>query len=271
MAHAPIRGPTVSMEFIEGNYRTLLVERPGDGIVLCRFNRPDVRNALNQTMVDDVRAFLQALLVEIEELRCVVFTGAGEKSFISGADIAELRERKRSDALRRINNTLLREIEQFPLPTIAAVRGYALGGGCEMAMACDLRVAGEGAKFGQPEAGLGILPGAGATYRLPKLVGLGRAKELILTGRIIDAGEALEIGLVNKVVPDEEVVESALRMAGEVATKSALALRFAKAALNSSTEWSTDAGMAFEATAQAVLFEDPDKDRRMTEFLEKKK
>jgi DMSO/TMAO reductase YedYZ molybdopterin-dependent catalytic subunit len=153
---------------------------------------------------------------------------------------------------------------------VAALRGVALGGGCELALACDLRVAGEGSKLGQPEVGLGILPGAGATYRLPRVVGLGVAKELIFTGRIIDAKEALAIGLVNRVVPDDEVVAAARGLALEVAKNSPLAVRLAKQSLNMSFELSTGAAMALESTAQAVLFEDEEKRRRMTAFLEKR-
>lgn len=248
---------------------TVLLEVSDRGIATCTFNRPEVRNALSRQMVDDIRTAIEHLATR-DDVRAVVFAGAGDKAFLGGADIAELRERNKYDILQRINNSLLREIEQFPLPTVAAIRGYALGGGCEMAMACDLRVAGEGAKLGQPEVGLGIIPGAGATYRLPRLVGLGRAKELIFTGRIIGAAEALAIGLVNRVVPDEQVLEAAHGLAGEIARNSLLAVRFAKVALNAAPESSIDTGMALEVAAQAVLFEDEDKRARMTAFLERK-
>lgn len=250
-------------------YETILLDLDEQGVALCTFNRPEVRNALNLEMVRDIRRMMEDLM-QGEDVRVLVFTGH-EKAFVSGADIAELRERGRADALRRINNGLFREIEQFPMPTIAAVRGWALGGGCELAMACDLRVAGEGAKFGQPEVALGIIPGAGATYRMPRLVGLGTARELIFTGRIIDAPEALSIGLVNRVVPDDEVLDAARELAARIAKNSAVAVRFAKMALNASDEMSTDAGLALETTIQAVLFEDEEKYRRMTAFLEKKK
>ncbi len=252
------------------SYNTLLLDIDEQGIAVCTFNRPDVYNALNHDMVRDIRQVLDTLSLR-DDISVVIFTGAGGKSFISGADIAELRERNRAHAMQRINNSLFREIEQFPAPTIAAIRGWALGGGCELAMACDLRVAGVGARFGQPEVGLGIIPGAGGTYRLPRLVGLGCARELIFTGRIIDASEALSIGLVNRVVPDEEVVQAAKGLAGEIARNSNTAVRFAKIALNASDELSTDVGLALEATMQAVLFEDDEKNRRMTAFLEKKK
>ncbi|WP_456429919.1 enoyl-CoA hydratase/isomerase family protein [Rhodocaloribacter sp.] len=251
------------------SFSTVLLDVDEQGIAVCTFNRPEVRNALNLDMVRDVRRVLEDLSVR-DDVRVLIFTGAGGRAFVSGADIAELRERGRADALRRINNSLFREIEQFPAPTIAAVRGWALGGGCELAMACDLRVAGAGARFGQPEVALGIIPGAGATYRLPRLVGLGTARELIFTGRIIDASEALSIGLVNRVVPDDEVMDAARELAARIAKNSAVAVRFAKTALNVSDEMSTDAGLALETTIQAVLFEDEEKYRRMTAFLEKK-
>jgi enoyl-CoA hydratase len=249
--------------------RTIRVEEPAEGVALVTFDRPETRNALDEQMVDELRSALRELAAA-PGTRAVVFTGAGGKAFISGADIAELRERRSADALRRINNGLFREIEAFPHPTIAAIRGYALGGGCELAMACDLRVCGASAVLGQPEVALGIIPGAGATYRLPRLVGLGMARELIFTGRRVDATEAKAIGLVNRVVPDDDVVAEALRLAAAIAANSGLAVRFAKMALNHHHEMSIDAAMAFEANAQAVLFDDDEKLRRMTEFLERR-
>jgi enoyl-CoA hydratase len=250
-------------------YETITLAVDADGIALLTFNRPDVRNAMSKLMVDETRAAIEALVAR-GDVKALIFTGAGEKAFVSGADIAELRERGRLDALRRINSALFRQVEQLPFPTIAAVRGVALGGGCELAISCDLRVAGEGAKFGQPEVGLGILPGAGACYRLPRLIGLGAARELIFTGRIIDAKEAKALGLVNRVVPDAEVLDAARALAKEIAKNSALAVRFAKLAINLGPEAGTDALQAFETTAQAVLFEDEEKRRRMTAFLEKR-
>ncbi len=254
---------------MSGSFETILLE-VDEGVALVTLNRPEVRNALNLQMVEDLRAAFAELSLR-DDVRAVIVPGAGEKAFLSGADIAELRDRKKADALRRINAGLFREIELFPAPTIAAIRGYALGGGCELAIACDLRVAGEGAKLGQPEVALGIIPAAGGTYRLPRLVGLGRARELVYTGRIIDAAEAERIGLVNRVVPDAEVVDAARGLAGEIARNSALAVRFAKAGLAASGQIPTDVAIDLESTAQAVLFEDDEKMRRMTAFLEKKK
>ncbi len=250
-------------------YTTILLDRPAPHVARITFHRPEVRNALNRTMVDDIHAALDVLELEAD-LQCLIFTGS-ERSFVSGADISELRDRTHGDALLRINTGLFRRIETFPSPTVAAVRGYALGGGCELAMACDLRIAGEGARFGQPEVGLGILPGAGGTYRLVRLVGLGRARELVFTGRIIDANEALEIQLVNRLVPDDGVLDAATELALEIGANSVLAVRFSKLSLNAAHELSSDAAMLMESTAQAVLFETDDKVARMTAFLERKK
>ncbi len=253
----------------ETTYETLLVTDMAEGVVLCTFNRPEVRNALDITMVEDVRKLLIDLSLR-DDVRALVFTGAGGKAFISGADIAQLKERGKFDALRRINSALFREIEQFQWPTIAAIDGYALGGGCELAMACDIRIASTTSKLGQPEVSLGIIPGAGATYRLPRLVGQGMARELIYTGRIIDAERALEIGLLNRVVSSEELLDTASELAQEISRNSAMALRFAKLSLNNSLEASPESCMAYESTAQALLFEDEEKHARMGKFLERR-
>src|SRR5690606_20799490 len=177
--------------------RTLLEIR--DRIAVVTLNAEERRNAIDLEMVQSLHARLDELLGH-EELAAVVLIGAGEKAFAAGADIAQLAERSARDALRSINSALFKRVEDFPVPVIAAIRGFCLGGGCELAIACDLRVAGRSARLGQPEVGLGIIPAAGGTYRLPRLVGLGRARELVYTGRILDAEEAERIGLVNRVV-----------------------------------------------------------------------
>jgi enoyl-CoA hydratase len=220
--------------------------------------------------VNELHDALDGLVADGATDACV-FTGAGGEAFMGGADIAQLRERKAADALRAINATLFSKIEALPFPTVAAIRGWCLGGGCELAMCCDLRVAGEGAKLGQPEVALGIIPAAGGTQRLPRLVGLGRAKELILTGAVIDAREAHRIGLVNRVVPDDEVLDAARDLARKILGNGALAVRLAKLSLNNSARTGQDSGLLLEQIAQAVLFDSEEKHRRMTEFLERRR
>lgn len=246
----------------------VLVDRE-DAIATVTLNRPEARNALDLPMVEALRSALEELGRD-DDLAAVIVHGAGDKAFVAGADIAQLRDRKAPEAFRRINQALFREIEEFPAPTIAAVQGWALGGGCELAMSCDLRVAADNARFGQPEVGLGIIPGAGATHRLQRLVGLGRARELILTGCIIDAEEALRIGLVNRVVPHETLLVSAMELAREVAKNSPGAVRLAKLAINTGQETGGRLQDAIEMLSQAICFESDDKHERMTRFLEKR-
>jgi enoyl-CoA hydratase len=253
---------------VSTSYQTILADVE-DRLAVVTFNRPDKRNAIDHTMVNELHDVLDGFVMDGEVLACV-FTGAGDKAFVGGADIAQLRERNALDALRTINAALFGKIEALPFPTIAAVRGYCLGGGCELAMCCDLRIAGEGAKFGQPEVALGIIPAAGGTQRLPRLVGMGRAKELVLTGRTIDAIEAERIGLVNRVVPDDEVLDAAKGLAREILAHGALAVRLAKLNLNNSARTGQDSGLLLEQVSQAVLFDSEEKRRRMTEFLEKR-
>jgi enoyl-CoA hydratase len=245
----------------------VLHERRGD-VVLVTLNAPERRNAIDQEMVDGLHGLLDELWYD-ESVAALVITGAGEKAFAAGADIAQLRERTSRDALKAINSEIFTRIEEFPAPVIAAVRGYALGGGCELAIACDLRVVGESAKLGQPEVKLGIIPAAGGTYRLPRLVGLGVARELIYTGRLVDAQEALRIGLANAVVPDAEVVERALALAAEIAQNGRLAVRGAKRALNALSRPGQENALPFESGVQAVLFDSDDKKARMDAFLNK--
>ena len=246
-------------------FRSIRLE-VAEGVGLITLHRPEARNAINLEVVNEMHAALEALGRD-EKMRVLILTGSGRTAFAAGADIRELRDRRAADALSGINSSLFLAVERFPLPTIAAVNGYALGGGCELALACDLRVAGESARFGQPEVGLGIIPAAGATYRLPRLVGAGRARELILTGRIIDSDEALRIGLVTRRVPDDRVVEEARAIALVMARKGPLALRAAKLALGASA-YGPESGHVAERLAQAILFESADKREGMTAFLE---
>jgi len=244
------------------------VTRHGNVAVL-RVNRPAVRNALDLATVQELSAALAALSSD-DQVGAIVITGAGDAVFVSGADINDIRARTRNDGLAAINSTLFAAIEKCPKVTIAAVNGMALGGGCELALACDLRVAASHAKFGQPEVGLGIIPGAGATQRLPRLVGLGRAKHLILTGDAIDAQKALEWGLVSAVVPADELLQHAVALAERVLSRGPLAIRLAKLALNASARVDLDSGLLIETLAQAICFESADKQEGTTAFLEKR-
>ena len=237
---------------------------------MLRVNRPEVRNALDLATVRELTAAIAALSAD-DAVGAIVMTGAGDAVFVSGADINDIRARTRTDALAAINSTLFAAIEKCPKVTIAAVNGLALGGGCELALACDLRVSAAHAKFGQPEVGLGIIPGAGATQRLPRIIGLGRAKHMILTGDAIDAQKALEWGLVSAVVPAEELPGHALALAERVLARGPLAIRLAKLALNASARVDLDSGLLIETLAQAICFESADKQEGTTAFLEKRR
>jgi enoyl-CoA hydratase len=249
-------------------YRNLILALEGR-LATLTVNRPDVRNALDIETVQE----LHRALDEVRQARCTVLivTGAGDKAFVSGADINAIRQRTRDDALASINSRLMSAIESHDAVSIAAVNGYALGGGCEVALACDLRIAAANAVFGLPEPTLGIIPGAGGTQRLPRIVGLGRAKEMILTGARWDAARALEAGLVSRVVPLPELPAAARALAEQVLALGPLAVRLAKAALNASSQMPLSAGLAFESTAQAITFESDDKMEGTTAFLEKRK
>jgi enoyl-CoA hydratase len=238
-------------------------------VAILTVNRPEVRNALDTETVQEFHRALD----EVQKARSIVLivTGAGDKAFVSGADINAIRQRTREDALASINSRLMTAIEGHDAVSIAAINGYALGGGCEVALACDLRIAATNAVFGLPEPTLGIIPGAGGTQRLPRIVGLGRAKEMILTGARWDAARALEVGLVSRVVPLVELMPAARALAEKVLALGPLAVKLAKAALNASSQMPLSAGLAFESTAQAITFESDDKMEGTTAFLEKRK
>ncbi len=241
-----------------------------DAIATLTFDRPAVKNALNLETVAECRAALAALAADAA-VGVLILTGAGETSFVSGADINDIRARTRDDGLAAINSSLFAEIERFPRPTIAAINGYALGGGCELALACDIRVAADTAKFGQPELGLGIIPGAGATQRLPRIVGMGWAKHLILSGDIIDARQALEIGLVTAVMPGGQLLVRARELARKILRQGPLAARLAKLAINASSRVDLDSGLLIETLAQALCYGSEDKLEGTSAFLEKRK
>lgn len=240
-----------------------------DRLATLTIDRPEVRNALDRETVEAITAHLRDL-ERREDVGALIITGGGEKVFVSGADIRQMRERRRDDGLAAINSSVFAEVDRFPKPTIAAVNGHALGGGCELALACDLRVAADHATFGQPEVALGIIPAAGATQRLPRIIGLGRAKQLVLTGDAIDAATALAWGLVTEVVPAADVMPAARRLAARVLSRGPLAIRLAKAALNASARVDLDSGLLLETLAQAICLESEDKQEGTSAFLEKR-
>jgi enoyl-CoA hydratase len=245
----------------------VLLTEVRDGIAEIVLNRPAVRNAINREVVQALHAALDQL-GDRNDIRVLILRGAGDKAFAAGADIPELWARRSPEAFQSINARLFQAVEDFPQPTIAALRGFALGGGLELALACDLRIAAEDARLGLPEVSLGIFPAAGGTRRLPRLVGDGFARELVFTGRIVDAAEALRIGLVNRVVAGEELAAEARRLAEEIARNGALALRVAKLALVAASRGADSD--AFEKAGQALLFDSAEKDQRMRSFLDKR-
>jgi enoyl-CoA hydratase len=247
----------------------VLVERK-EKIAVLTINRPSKRNALNLAVVRALEENLDTLALD-GELRALVLRGAGTKAFVAGADIGELKERGAEESLAGINAKLFQKVEEFPLPIVAACHGWSLGGGMELAMACDIRVASASARFGQPELNLGILPAAGGMHRLPALVGMGMAKDLVLTGRILNADEALRAGLVSRVVSDDRIFEEAIELAKAIANMAPLASKLAKRVMNSLFRVRPDVAFSLESAAQAVLFESEEKHKRMQSFLDRKK
>ena len=247
------------------NIRVEIDER----IAVLTIDRPDVRNALDRATVDEIAAALRDVARD-DSVGAVIVTGGGTQVFVAGADIRQMRERTRDDGLAAINSSLFSAIERLSKPTIAAINGHALGGGCELALACDLRVAADHAKLGQPEVGLGIIPAAGATQRLPRLIGLGRARQLVLMGDAIDAQTALAWGLVNAVEPAADLLTTARAWAGRILARGPLAIRLARLALNASARVDLDSGLLIETLAQSICFESEDKREGTTAFLEKR-
>jgi Enoyl-CoA hydratase/carnithine racemase len=241
-------------------------------IAVVTINRPKSLNALNS----ETLAELKECFTEIEsrrDIRVVILTGSGEKAFVAGADISEMVDAsaKEGRAMSRLAIEAFGKLENMPQVTIAAVNGFALGGGCEISMACDMRIASENAKFGQPETGLGILPGFGGTQRLPRLVGKGRAKELIFTNDMIDAQEAYRIGLANKVVPLAELLPYCKEVAAKIMTQGTYVTSLAKAAINLGLDTDLQSGLNYEAELFGLSFSTADKKEGMTAFLEKRK
>ena len=243
-----------------------------NGVALLTINRPKALNALNSETLAELNTCL-AELENNDEVKVVILTGSGEKSFVAGADISEMVNATPAEG--RKMGLLAREafgrLENMPQVTIAAVNGFALGGGCEISMACDIRVASDNAKFGQPECGLGILPGFGGTQRLPRLVGKGRAKELIFTCDMISADDAFRMGLANHVVPQAELIDYCKAMAGRIMNNGPLAVALAKQAINTGSDTDLDSGLKLEANLFGLSFSTADKMEGMTAFLEKRK
>ena len=242
-----------------------------DRVGIITITREKALNALNSQVLDELNEAFDG--VDLGEIRCLVLTGAGEKSFVAGADIGEMSNLSKSEgeAFGKKGNDLFRKIETFPIPVIAAVNGFALGGGCEISMSCDIRICSDNAVFGQPEVGLGITPGFGGTQRLARLVSPGMAKQLIYTARNIKADEAYRIGLVNKVVPAEELMPEALKMAAGIAANAPIAVRNCKKAINDGLQVDMDKAIVIEEKLFGDCFETEDQKAAMANFLEKDK
>lgn len=252
-------------------YENLLVET-SERIATVTFNRPKSLNALNTATIRELGTAMEALS-ESRDVGAVLLTGAGEKAFIAGADISEMKGFSTLEALdfSQLGHRVLSYIESMSKPVIGVVNGFALGGGCEVAMACDLLIAADSARFGQPEVNLGIIPGYGGTQRLTRLVGRNVAKELVLTGEMISAQRAYEIGLVNKVVPAAELMAAAREMAKKILSRGPIAVRTAKMAMNRGLDLDLGNGCVLEASLFAAGFSTADKEEGMGAFLEKRK
>ena len=252
-------------------YKSLLYSKE-EGIGIVTINRPESLNALNGEVFTELYKLFQEI-EDDQDVRVVILTGSGEKAFIAGADIAEMQAqssveiRSFIDKGRRASD----RIYTLSKPVIAAINGFALGGGCELAMCCDLRVASENAKFGQPEINLGAIPGGGGTQRLSRLIGMTRAKELIYTGNAIDANTAFTMGLVNKVVPPESLMAEAKELARKLLSKSSIALALAKKAITSGANMNLPSGLDLEAECFALSFATEDQKEGMSAFLQKRK
>ena len=240
-------------------------------VAVLTIDRPKALNALNPEVLADLKAAFEG--IDQNAVRCVVLTGAGDKSFVAGADIGSMSTMTKAEgeAFGKLGNDIFLMIEGFPLPVIAAVNGFALGGGCELAMSCDIRICSDNAMFGQPEVGLGITPGFGGTQRLARLVGMGMAKQLLYTARNIDAGEALRIGLVNAVIPQAELLDAALKMAGQIAKNAPIAVRACKKAVNEGMQVSIDKAVEIEEKLFGDCFETHDQVEGMACFLSREK
>ena len=244
---------------------------PQGNIAYLTIDRPEALNALNAQVLSDLNAAIDE--IDMNTVRCVIVRGAGEKSFVAGADIAQMKglTKAEGETFGKQGNDVFLKLENLPIPTIAAVGGYALGGGCELAMSCDIRLCSDTAVFGQPEVGLGITPGFGGTQRLARLVGMGMAKQLVYTARNIKSDEALRIGLVNAVYPLSELYAAAEKMASTIASNAPIAVRAAKKAMNDGISLPIGDAVVCEEKAFGSCFETKDQQEGMGAFLEKRK
>lgn len=251
------------------DYQFLKVSCGENGVVTMTISSPATLNALNSTILGEIDTFIHTL--DPNQVRVLVLTGEG-KSFVAGADISEMAHLSEKEGLAfgHRGSQVFKKIEDLPFPVIAAVNGFALGGGCELAMACDIRIASAKARFGQPEVGLGIIPGFSGTYRLPKLVGQGIAKELIYTGKMIGADEALRIGLVNQVVAPEELAGAVDALVNAILKNAPIAVGFAKACINENYDLDVDESIALENRYFAKCFATDDQKEGMDAFLHKR-
>lgn len=238
---------------------------------IVTINRPNALNALNSKVLEELEATFDA--VDLNTVRCLILTGAGDKSFVAGADIGEMSTltKAEGEAFGKKGNDVFRKIEVFPIPVIAAINGFALGGGCEISMSCDIRICADTALFGQPEVGLGITPGFGGTQRLARIIGVGKAKEMIYAGRNIKADEAYRIGLVNNVYPLEELLPAAKKLASIIAANAPIAVRNCKKAINDGLQVDMDQALVIEEQLFGDCFESEDQRAGMGNFLEKDK
>lgn len=253
------------------DFANLLYENQ-DGIAYITMNRPKALNALNQETLEELNQLVDALAKD-SSVQVVLLTGSGEKAFVAGADITQMQSMSAIEGRNfgKLGQAVFNKIENLPQPVIAAVNGFALGGGCELAMACDIRIASEKAKFGQPEVTLGITPGFAGTQRLPRLVGKGRAKQLLYTADTIDAQEAFRIGLVNEVAPAESLMAVARALALKIQSRAPVAVQLCKAAVNEGMDTDLETGTAYEAEVFGLCFATNDQKEGMAAFAEKRK
>lgn len=252
------------------SYKNLLTETE-NGVAVVTINRPQAMNALNEKTLLELEEVFTDFAVN-DATQVIILTGSGEKAFVAGADIAAMQSLSALEARQfaKLGHQVMRHIEACPKPVIAAVNGFALGGGCELALGCDIRVAAENARFGQPEVNLGVIPGFGGTQRLARLIGKGRALELIFTGMMIDAAEAYRIGLANKVVPLEQLLDTAKKMAATIISKSPYAVRLAKEAVRNGLELDLERANQYEAELFGLCFATADQKEGMQAFIEKR-